>query len=40
MSTQKQIDANRQNAQASSGPVTEASLKRSSLNATKHGSCE
>jgi DNA-binding protein len=37
MSTQKQIDANRQNAQASSGPVTEAGLKRSSLNATRHG---
>ena len=37
MSSQKQIDANRQNAQNSHGPTSPEGLKRSSLNATKHG---
>jgi hypothetical protein len=37
MSSQQQIDANRQNAQKSTGPTSEAGRKRSSLNATKHG---
>jgi hypothetical protein len=33
----KQLDANRRNAQLSSGPKTEAGRKRSSLNALRHG---
>ena len=37
MSTQKQIDANRQNAQASHGATSPEGKQRSSLNATKHG---
>lgn len=37
MSTEKQIEANRQNAQASSGPVTEEGKQISSQNAIKHG---
>ena len=37
MSSQKQIDANRQNAQNSHGATTPEGQKRSSLNATKHG---
>jgi hypothetical protein len=36
-STEKQIAANRENAQLSTGPVTEAGAERSSRNATKHG---
>jgi hypothetical protein len=36
-STEKQIEANRDNAQLSTGPVTEAGAERSSRNATKHG---
>lgn len=37
MSTEKQLEANRQNAQASSGPVTETGKQISSQNAVKHG---
>ena len=37
MSTQKQIDANRENAQHSCGPTSTDGLKRSSLNSTVHG---
>jgi hypothetical protein len=37
MSTQKQIEANRQNAQASSGPVSETGKQTSAKNATTHG---
>jgi hypothetical protein len=37
MSSQRQIDANRENAQKSSGPVTDTGKQRSSRNATKHG---
>ena len=35
--TQKQIDANRRNAQHSTGPKTEAGKVRASLNAWRHG---
>ena len=35
--TEKQVEANRRNARASTGPKTEAGKRRSSLNATKHG---
>jgi hypothetical protein len=37
MSTATQIEANRSNAQKSTGPVTEAGKQKSSLNATSHG---
>jgi hypothetical protein len=37
MSTNAQIAANQQNAKLSTGPTTEAGLKRSSQNACKHG---
>ena len=37
MPTTAQIAANQKNAQSSTGPVTEAGLKRSSQNALKHG---
>jgi hypothetical protein len=37
MSTNKQIDANRENAQKSTGPSSADGLKRSSLNSTTHG---
>lgn len=37
MATPQQIEANRQNAQASTGPKTDAGKERSSLNATRHG---
>ena len=37
MSTAAQIEANRHNAQSSTGPVTEAGKQRSSQNAAKHG---
>ena len=37
MSSQRQIDANRQNAQKSSGPTTPEGRERSSRNSTKHG---
>ena len=37
MSSQRQIDANRQNAQASSGPTSSEGKQRSSRNGTKHG---
>ena len=37
MSTQKQIDANRENSQKSTGPTSSDGLKRSSLNSTVHG---
>ena len=37
MSTAAQIEANRQNAQLSSGPTSPAGKQRSSLNSTVHG---
>src|SRR2546421_4003859 len=37
MSSFRQIDANRRNAQLSTGPVTEAGKKRSRRNALRHG---
>jgi len=37
MSTVKQIEANRRNAQKSTGPTTESGRRASSLNAYKHG---
>jgi hypothetical protein len=37
MATAAQIEANRQNAQASTGPATEEGRERSSRNALKHG---
>jgi hypothetical protein len=37
MSTTAQINANRENAKLSTGPVTQAGSERSSRNATKHG---
>jgi hypothetical protein len=37
MSTEKQIEANRQNAQSSSGPVSEIGKQTSSKNSTTHG---
>jgi hypothetical protein len=37
MSTEKQIEANRQNAQASTGPVSETGKQTSSKNSTTHG---
>jgi hypothetical protein len=37
MSTNAQIEANRSNAQLSTGPTTEAGKQRSSQNATRHG---
>lgn len=37
MATQKQIEANRRNAQKSTGPKTHAGRSRSRLNALKHG---
>jgi hypothetical protein len=37
MSTPAQIEANRQNAQSSSGPTSPAGKERSALNATQHG---
>jgi hypothetical protein len=37
MSSQKQIDANRENSQNSTGPTSSEGLKRSSLNSTVHG---
>lgn len=37
MATQKQIEANRRNAQKSTGPTTEEGKQRSRINATKHG---
>lgn len=36
MATEKQIAANRENAKASTGPITAGGLKRSSKNAVKH----
>ena len=39
MSSMKQIEANRRNAQKSTGPRTEAGKLRSSRNAVKHGLC-
>jgi hypothetical protein len=37
MATQKQIEANRRNAQKSTGPKTEAGKQKSKFNALKHG---
>jgi hypothetical protein len=37
MTTQQQIEANRNNAQKSTGPKSESGQKRTSQNATKHG---
>ncbi len=37
MISEKQLEANRANAQKSTGPKTEAGKKRSALNATRHG---
>jgi hypothetical protein len=37
MSSPKQIEANRQNAQSSTGPTSATGKERSSLNATRHG---
>jgi hypothetical protein len=37
MATQKQIEANRRNAQKSTGPVTEAGKTKARFNALKHG---
>jgi hypothetical protein len=37
MATEAQIEANRANAQKSTGPVTDAGKKRASLNALRHG---
>ncbi len=37
MLSEKQLEANRANAQKSTGPKTEAGKKRSALNATRHG---
>ncbi len=37
MASQRQIDANRRNAQRSTGPKTQAGRERSRLNALKHG---
>jgi hypothetical protein len=37
MATDKQLEANRSNAQKSTGPKTEAGKRRSSLNAFRHG---
>src|SRR4029078_3017154 len=37
MTPSKQIDANRRNAQLSTGPVTEEGKRRSRQNATRHG---
>jgi hypothetical protein len=39
MSSAAQIEANRNNAQLSTGPRTQEGQQRSSLNATKHGFC-
>ena len=37
MSSQRQIDANRENAHRSSGPTSQEGRERSSRNSTKHG---
>jgi hypothetical protein len=37
MATKQQIEANQQNSQKSTGPVSQAGLERSSKNATRHG---
>ena len=37
MTSQKQIEANRRNAQAATGPKTEEGKSRSSLDAMRHG---
>ena len=37
MATKQQIEANQQNSQKSTGPVTQAGLERSSKNAIRHG---
>ncbi|HEV8607228.1 MAG TPA: hypothetical protein VGQ99_17950, partial [Tepidisphaeraceae bacterium] len=39
MCSPKQLEANRLNAQHSSGPKSEAGRKRSSQNSLKHGLC-